>query len=110
MQNVEALREVKRAEAEVRQLKEQATRQAGEILREAERKATELIEQAKAAADAEYAAGIKSAQDAVSKDRQKVIKSGESQAQQIVAKASSPDFNKAVEVIVGNFDKRVSGK
>lgn len=110
MQNVQALREVKRAEAEVRQLKEQAARQAGEILRESERQATALIERAKADADAAHQQGIQAAHEDVSKQRQKILKAGESDASALRAKVSGPDFTRAVDLIMKNFESRVAGK
>lgn len=110
MQHVEALREVKRAEAEVRSLKEEAARKAQTELREAERKATELVEAAKRDAESSFDAGVKKAHEDVSKDRQKILKAGEADAQGVRAKLSSPAFNQAVDAILRNFEKRVSGK
>ena len=110
MQNVQALREVKRAETEVKQLQEQAARQAAEILREAERKATAAIEQAKADAEAAHAQGVQRAHEEVGRDRQKIVKASEADASALRAKASGADLNKAVDMVLKAFESRVTGK
>lgn len=110
MQNVQALREIKRAEADVREQQEQAARQAGEILRDAERKATALIEQAKADADAAFSAGVKRTQDDVSRDREKILKASKADADALRAKAKGPELGRAVEMVLKNFEARVAGR
>ncbi len=107
MQQVEALREVKRAEADVKRLKEEAARKAAEEVRAAERQAVDLIERAKTEAEEAYAAGIKAGQEAVAKDRQRILSAGKAEAQSLVGKTGTPDFNKAVEIVLSAFEKRV---
>ena len=109
MQNVQALHEVKRAEAEVRQLKEQAARQANDILRDAERKAMEFIERAKVEADAAQRDAVKRVLEDTSRDRQKTLKSAEADANALLSKLSGPEMNKAVDLVLRNFDARVAG-
>lgn len=110
MQYAEALREVKKAEGEVRDLKADAQRQATQALRDAERQANELLEKARQEAEAAYAAAQDAAAKKAGQERQKRIATGEADAKQVGARASSADFKAAVDGIVASFEKHVLRK
>lgn len=110
MQYAEALREVKKAESEVRDLKADAQRQAAQILRDAERQANALLEKARADADAAYAASLEASRKSADKEREKRLKAGEAESKAVQARASGPDFKAAVDTLLGNFERHVQGK
>lgn len=110
MQYAETLREVKKAESEVRDLKADAQRQASQILRDAERQANQLLEKARADADAAYSAALEGARKSSEKEREKRLKTGETDASAIRARASGPDFKAAADTLLQNFERHVSGK
>ena len=110
MQYAEALREVKKAETEVRDLKADAQRQATQVLRDAERQANALLEKARADADASYTAALDAARKSADKEREKRLKAGEAEAKGIQARATGPDFKAAVDTLLHNFERHVSGK
>lgn len=110
MQYAEALREVKKAEAEVRDTKADAQRQASQLLRDAERQANELLEKARAEAEAAYAAALENARKSADKERQKRLAQGEQQATIVRQRATGPEFKQAAEVLLANFEKHVAGK
>ena len=110
MQYAEALREVKKAETEVRDMKADAQRQASQVLRDAERQANELIEKARAEAEAAYAAALDNARKAADKERQKRLAEGEKSAVAVRARATGPEFKQAAEVLLANFEKHVAAK
>jgi len=110
MQYAEALREVKKAEGEVRDLKADAQRQATQVLRDAERAANELLEKARAESDAAYAAALDAASKAAMKQRQTRIAAGEADAKAVAARATSADFKAAVDGILASFEKHVARK
>lgn len=110
MQYAEALREVKKAESEVRDLKADAQRQASQILRDTERQANQLLEKARADADAAYAAAQEGARKSAEKEREKRLKAGEADAKSVTARANSPDFKAAVELVLQNFERHAAGK
>jgi vacuolar-type H+-ATPase subunit H len=110
MQYAEALREVKKAETEVRDLKADAQRRATQVLRDAERQANALLEKARAEADAGYTAALEAARKSADKEREKRMKAGETEAKAVLARASGPDFKAAVDTLLINFERHVSGK
>ena len=110
MQYAEALREVKKAETEVRDLKADAQRQASQLLRDAERQASQIVEKARADADAAYQAALDAARKSADKEREKRLKAGESAAATIRSRASAPDFKAAAETLLSNFERHVVGK
>lgn len=110
MQYAEALREVKRAESEVRDLKADAQRQASQLLRDAERQANTLLEKARADAEASHAAALEAARKSADKEREKRLKAGETGAKGVHARGSGPDFKAAVDLLLHNFERHVSGK
>lgn len=110
MQYAETLREVKKAESEVRDLKADAQRQASQILRDAERQANTLLEKARADADAAHAAALEAAGKSADKEREKRLKAGETDASGIRARATSADFKSAADTLLQNFERHVSGK
>lgn len=110
MQYAEALREVKKAEAEVRDQKADAQRQASQTLRDAERQANALLEKARADAEAAYSATLEAARKTADKEREKRTKAGETDARTVHARASSPDFKSAVDTLLANFERHVQGK
>lgn len=110
MQHAETLREVKKAEAEVRDLKADAQRQATQILRDAERQANQLLETARKEADAAYAASLDKAAKTADADRKTRLTSGERDAAIVRNRATGPESKAAVDVILANFEKRISGK
>ena len=110
MQYAEALREVKKAEAEVRDQKADAQRQASQVLRDAERQANALLEKARADAEAAYSAALDAARKSADKEREKRLKTGETDAKSVQARASGPDFKSAVETLLSNFERHVQGK
>lgn len=110
MQYAEALREVKKAEGEVRDLKADAQRQATQTLRDAERQANQLLEQARAEADSAYATSLDTARKAAEKERQKRLADGEKSAAGIRSRANGPEFKAAADILLANFEKHVSRK
>lgn len=110
MQYAEALREVKKAEAEVREMKADAQRQASQVLRDAERQANELIEKARAEVEASYAATVGNAQKAADKERQKRLAEGEKSATSVRSRATGAEFKQAADVLLANFEKHIAGK
>jgi len=110
MQYAEALREVKKAETEVRDLKADAQRQASQILRDAERQANALLEKARADADAAYSAAMDAARKSADKEREKRHKAGEADAKGVHARQTSADFKGAVDTLLHNFERHVAGK
>lgn len=110
MQYAEALREVKKAEAEVRDAKADAQRQAAQVLRDAERQANELIEKARAEAEASYAGALDTARKSADKERQKRLATGEQGAAVVRGRANGPEFKQAAEVLLANFEKHVASK
>ena len=110
MQYAEALREVKKAETEVRDLKADAQRQAAQILRDAERQANALLEKARADADAAYAASLEAARKTAEKDREKRLKAGETEAGTVRPRAAGSDFKAAADSLVTSFERHASGK
>lgn len=111
MQYAETLREVKKAEAEVRDLKADAQRQATQALRDAEREANALIEKARVEADAAYAATLDAAAKKANSSRTTRLQKGEMDANGVKARASGADFKAAVDSLVNNIEKHVtSGK
>lgn len=110
MQYVEALREVKKAEAEVRDQKAEAQAQATQILRDAERQANALLEQARAEAEGSYNALVENARKNADKERAKRLQAGERDAAAVRSRAAGPEFKQAVDVLLMNFEKHVSRK
>jgi vacuolar-type H+-ATPase subunit H len=110
MQYAETLREVKKAEAEVRDLKADAQRQAAQLLRDAERQANALLEKAHQEAEAAYAAAVESARKKAEQERAKRLQQGEAGAAKVRARASAPEFKAAIDVLMANFEKHVSEK
>lgn len=110
MQYAEALREVKKAESEVRDLKADAQRQASQVLRDAERQANALLEKARQDAETSYAAALDAARRSADKEREKRLKTGETDAKTVGARATSPDFKSAVDALLANFERHVQGK
>lgn len=110
MQYAEALREVKKAESEVRDLKADAQRQASQILRDSERQANALLEKARADAETSYGAAMDAARKSADKEREKRLKTGEADAKAVQVRASSPDFKAAVDQLMANFERHVQGK
>lgn len=110
MQYVEALREVKKAEADVRDRKAEAQAAAAQLLRDAERQANALLDQARAEADAAYGAALENARKNGDKERAKRLQSGEKDAAAVRARANGPEFKQAIDVLLMNFEKHVSRK
>lgn len=111
MQYAETLREVKKAEAEVRDLKADAQRQATQTLRDAEREANLLIEKGRQEADAAHKATLDAATKKANGNRTTRLQKGEMDANSVKARGASPDFKAAVDTLVNNLEKHVtSGK
>ena len=110
MAYAEALREVKKAESDVRDQKAEAQRAAQQILRDAERQANQLLEQARQEAEANYAKAQDAARAAGDKERTKRIAGGEKDATLVKARAAGPEFKAAVDTLMANLERRVSGK
>lgn len=110
MQYAEALREVKKAESEVRDLKVDAERQAAQILREAERQANAMLEGARSESEAAYAAALENARKAADKERQKKLTTGENEAKIVRARANGPEFKAAADLLLANFEKHVTSQ
>jgi len=112
MQAAEALREVKKAESEVRRLKEEAAREKARLLREAERRAADVVEKARKDADLAHTAALEGAKAAVAQDRAKILKAGDAEATKLRGRTKGPEFAKAVDVLVKNFESKIglSGK
>ncbi|HVM45343.1 MAG TPA: hypothetical protein VM582_05355 [Candidatus Thermoplasmatota archaeon] len=110
MQYAEALREVKKAESEVRDLKADAQRQAAQVLRDAERQANALLEKARQDAENAYSAALEAARKSADKEREKRLKTGETDAKAVSGRASGPDFKAAVDTLLANFERHVQGK
>ena len=110
MQYAEALREVKKAEADVRDQKADAERQASQILRDAERQANALLEKARTDAETAYSAALEAARKTSDKEREKRHKAGETEAKSVQARASGPDFKAAVDTLLANFERHAQGK
>lgn len=110
MQYAETLREVKKAEGEVRDLKADAQRQATQTLRDAERQANQLLDGARKDADAAYLATLDKARAKADADRKTRLAGGEKDASGVRSRASGPESKAAVDLILANFEKRISGK
>jgi vacuolar-type H+-ATPase subunit H len=108
MQYAEALREVKRAEAEVRDLKADAQKQAVQVLRDAERQANQLLDQARKQADEAYTNAIEVARVSAEKTRVQRLSAGEKDAAAVRARASGPDFKAALDALLANFEKHAT--
>lgn len=110
MQYAETLREVKKAEAEVRDLKADAQRQAAQLLRDAERQANQLLEKAQQDAESAYASTVDAARKKADAQRATRLQQGEAGAAKVRARASAPEFKAAIDVLMANFEKRISEK
>jgi vacuolar-type H+-ATPase subunit H len=110
MQYAETLREVKKAEAEVRDLKADAQRKATQLLRDAERQANALLEQARKEADAAHAATLDAARQKAEKDRKTRLAAGEKDAAAVRGQATGRGFGTAVDALLANFEKHAQGK
>lgn len=110
MQYAEALREVKKAESEVRDLKADAQRQASQLLRDAERQANALLEKARQDAESAYTAALEAARKSADKEREKKLKAGEADAKTVSGRAAGADFKAAVDTLLTNFERHVQGK
>ncbi|MEA3200940.1 MAG: Vacuolar (H+)-ATPase subunit [Thermoplasmata archaeon] len=104
MQYAEALREVKKAEAEVRDLKADAQKQAVQVLRDAERQANQLLEQARQQADQAYASSLEVARVSAEKARAQRLASGERDALAVRARAQGPEFKAALDALLRRFE------
>ena len=109
MHQIEALREVKRAEDEVKQRKEEAQRESQKILREAREQAAKILADAESEAHQAYNAGIDNARKGASGDRQKILAEGEKRAEDIRKAAAGPQFQKAVDTLLKRFNDNISG-
>lgn len=110
MQYAESLREVKKAEADVRDLKADASRQASQLLRDAERQANELLEKARQESEAAYAATVDAARKKADAERKKRLDTGEKDANVVRGRAAGAESKAAVDVILQNVEKRILGK
>lgn len=110
MQYAEALREVKKAETEVRDLKTDADRQAAQTVREAERQANAMLEGARKESDTAYATALDTARKSGEKERAKLLQKGEADAQLVSARAKGPAFKQAADVLLANFEKHIARK
>lgn len=108
MQYAEALREVKKAEAEVRDLKADAQKQAVQILRDAERQANQLLEQARKQADEAYANAVEVARVSAEKARAQRLAAGDKDAAAVRARANGPDFQAALNGLLANFERHAT--
>ncbi|MHB8604198.1 MAG: hypothetical protein ACYDCK_02990 [Thermoplasmatota archaeon] len=110
MPHAEALREVKRAESEVKSLREAAAREGAESLRGAERRAVDTVERAKVEADAGFQAGLAAAQSEVAVERATRVKRAEADSESVRGKATGAEMGQAVDRVLAAFEKRVTGK
>jgi vacuolar-type H+-ATPase subunit H len=108
MQYAEALREVKRAEAEVRDLKADAQKQAVQVLRDAERQANQLLDAARKQADESYTSTLEVARVSAEKARAQRLAAGEKDAAAVRARANGPDFKAALDALLSNFEKHAT--
>src|ERR1041385_4370653 len=108
MQYAETLREVKKAESDVRDLKADAQRQATQILRDAEKQANQLLETARKEADAAYSAALDKARAKADSERKTRLTGGERDAAMVRNRATGAESKAAVDTILANFEKRVS--
>lgn len=109
MAQVEALREVKRVEDEVRRSLEDAKKQAADALRKARADAADIEAKGKADAEAAYAAEVDRAHKAVAESKTKILRTGAAEADKIQGAGTGAALNSAVDLIVKRFNDKIRG-
>ena len=98
----ETLLEIKRAEGEVRGMKESAAREKERILRDARREALELQEKLRREAEDRAAAIVRKAEEEIAKEREGILAKGRKEAEALRA-AGMGNVDRAVELVVAKF-------
>lgn len=102
MNKAETLEEIKRAEAEIREMKEAAARERDRIVRDARRESLELQERLRREADERAAAVVRAAEAEIARDRESVLAKGRREADALRA-AGMANVERAVELVVAKF-------
>lgn len=108
MEKIDALRRVKQAEEEARKIREEGARHAAQLVKDASASAARTVEEARRQAEAEFARGLTEAQREVAREREVIVARGREAAQAIESRRGSKAFEKAAELILERFEKRVS--
>lgn len=102
MNKAETLSEIKRAEADVRSMKDAAEKEKERILREARREVLELHESLRQEAETAAAAVLRGAEEGIAKERDAVLAQGRQQAEALKA-AGMKNVDRAAELVVSKF-------
>jgi len=102
LNKAETLLEIKRAEGEVRAMKEAAGREKERILRDARKEALELQEQLRGQAEESASAVLKKAEGQIAKEREAILAKGRQEAEALQA-AGMANVDRAVEVVLTKF-------
>ncbi|MGQ0536049.1 MAG: hypothetical protein ACT4PT_08245 [Methanobacteriota archaeon] len=107
LENLQALRSVKEAEARVATARAAAEKQAERILADAESEALGLREQAAFEAGKEYEQGVARARDEASREREKVLAEARRAADATVA-AAKARAGEATALLVSGLETRIT--
>jgi ATP synthase H subunit len=98
----ETLLEIKRAEAEIRGMKEGGERERERIVREARREALELQERLRRDAEDRAAAILKNAEGELARERESILEKGRREAAALKA-AGLANVDRAADAVVQRF-------
>jgi len=102
LNKAETLEEIKRAEAEIREMKEAAARERDRIVRDARRESLELQERLRREADERAASVVRAAEAEIARDRESVLAKGRREADALRS-AGMANVERAVELVVAKF-------
>ncbi len=106
--NLQALREVKQAEEEVREMRAEATEEAQATIQEAKRKARSIIQEEKEAAEAEAEEIIKEATDEAETEAHEIIRQAEKEAAEL-RDVDDDVLTEAAQTVVDRFRSELGG-
>lgn len=106
--NLQALREVKRAEEEVREMNVEAKEEAQATIQEAKAKARSIIQEKKTEAEAEGETILEEAKEQAEQEAHEIIRQAEKEAAEL---RDVPDavLDEAAETVVDRFRSAVGG-
>ena len=102
LNKAETLQEIRRAEAEIREEKEVASRERERIVREARKEALDLQGRLRTEAEGRAAAVVRDADAATAKEREAILAKGGREAEAVRA-AGMANVDRAVEVVLRKF-------
>lgn len=102
MNKAETLSEIKKAEGEIRAMKESAQKERDRILHEARREALELQERLRREAEGRATAILAAAEKEIAKEREAILAQGRKEAEALRASGMG-NVTRAVDVVVAKF-------